>query len=87
MLSICCGSVVRRYFQVFERNPQSFAYTCYVMYTQAIEDVINELAHRPDANDVQVQRQVFSAHDVNMDALTSYEIKYIESEVSKRWML
>lgn len=71
---------------MFECNPQSFAYTCYVMHTQAIEDVINELARRPDANDVQVQRQIFTAYGINMDALTPQEIRYIESEVSKRWV-
>ena len=62
------------------------AYTCYVIHTQALEDAINELARRSDvANSIEMQRQILAAYGINIDALTTQEIQYIESEVAKRW--
>ena len=64
---------------------QSFAYTCYAMHTQAIEDVINELAREPNPNDIYRQREICAAYGIDLDALTTQEIAYMESEVAKRW--
>lgn len=65
---------------------QNFAYTCYAMHTQAIEDVINELAREPNPNNAERQRAICAAYGINLDALTSQEIQYMEREVAKRWV-
>lgn len=59
-------------------------YTAYAAETQAIEDIINELARCSDPNDFQVQQAIYDAHGVNIDYLTDREIHYIENEIVKR---
>ena len=60
------------------------AFLTYVAQTEAIEDFINDLARADDPNDLSTQHRLAYANNLDINALTSYEINYIQEEVSKR---
>lgn len=60
-----------------------FAFTMYAAHTQQIEDFIDALAATSDPNDYSNQCAVAECVGLNLNSLTSDEIKYIESEVSR----
>lgn len=57
----------------------------YAHHQQKIEDFINALAASPDPNDYSCQCAAAECANLNLDSLTSDEIKYIEREVAKRY--
>lgn len=58
---------------------------CYAYHQQKIEDFINALAASPDPNDYSCQCEAAEYAKLNLDDLTSDNIKYIEREVAKRY--
>lgn len=65
--------------------PMNFtAFNAYAYHQQQIEDFIDVLAASDDPNDYHNQHAAAMCVDLDMNSLTSDEVKYIEREVAKR---
>ena len=64
---------------------ERLAFNAYAFHQQQIEDFINALAATSDPNDYFNQYAVAQCVGLDLDTLTSDEIKYIEREVAKRY--
>ena len=64
---------------------ERLAFNAYAFHQQQIEDFINALAAKSDPNDYFNQYAVAQCVGLDLDTLTSDEIKYIEREVAKRY--
>lgn len=60
------------------------AFLAYVAQTEAIEDFIDALAQEEDPNDLSTQHRLAYECNLDINTLTSSEIKYIQKEVSER---
>lgn len=60
------------------------AFLAYVAHAESIEDFINALAQVEDPNDLSIQHRLAYECNLDINTLTSSEIKYIQKEVSER---
>lgn len=55
----------------------------YAYRTEICDDIAKDLAMSSDPNDPEIQKQIFSNHGINMNDLTSEEVKYIEERTEE----
>ena len=61
------------------------AYSGFIWRSTNIENFIEDLAKEEDPNDEYVQETLASKHCLSLNALSSYERKYIGEEAAKKW--
>ena len=68
----------------FRSKEMNTAFSAYAFHQQQIEDFINLLAAADDPNDGEAQTELLYQVGLSPNDLTSYDIDYIEREVSAR---